>query len=284
VRADWSVDGVDAEDALAHYDTIDGRTIVEPTSRVCIYAPRFAAVRSLENPYVHEAHRHAGAVQIPEEAYRQDALAGAKTARERIGPHRKRGTRAGSILRGRQQGGALDNPQRLASTDGTLRPQEDIQRDEPYRAEQLDAARLKTSVDVPIVWTHDLAVQILIDGRAANVLQRASRAGAVYSIDEPNRPRLRVVKCASTDSARSGDIIDFTIRYLNVGDQTIGNVTIIDNLTTRFEYVPDSAQSSAPADFSTADNESGSLTLRWEIRDPLPPGKGGTVRFRCKVR
>ena len=49
VRADWTVDGLEQEDAIAHYDTLDGRVVVTPSNRVCVYAPRFAAVRRVEN-------------------------------------------------------------------------------------------------------------------------------------------------------------------------------------------------------------------------------------------
>jgi hypothetical protein len=61
-------------------------------------------------------------------------------------------------------------------------------------------------------------------------------------------------------------------------------VTIVDNLSTRFEYVPETAKSSVDADFITQSNDEGSLILRWEIRDPVKPGDGGVLRFRVKVR
>jgi uncharacterized repeat protein (TIGR01451 family) len=93
-----------------------------------------------------------------------------------------------------------------------------------------------------------------------------------------------VIKVASTSAANVGDIIDFTIRYDNMGDQVIGNVTIIDNLTPRLEYVEGSAQASRAANFSTKANEAGSLILRWEVIDPLPKGEGGLVRFKCRLR
>ena len=35
------------EDTVVHYDTIDGRTVVEPSNRVVIYSPRFGAVRQV---------------------------------------------------------------------------------------------------------------------------------------------------------------------------------------------------------------------------------------------
>ena len=89
---------------------------------------------------------------------------------------------------------------------------------------------------------------------------------------------------ASTKVAKPGDIVDFTIRFDNLGDQAIKHVVLIDNLTTRLEYVPGTAQSSRPAEFSTEVNEGDSLVLRWDFADPLPVGAGGLVRFHCRVR
>ena len=89
---------------------------------------------------------------------------------------------------------------------------------------------------------------------------------------------------ASKSFAQPGEVVEFTLRYDNIGNREIGNVTIVDNLTTRLEYVPESAKSSLPADFSTEPNDHGSVVLRWEIRDPLKAGKGGILQFKCKVR
>jgi len=92
------------------------------------------------------------------------------------------------------------------------------------------------------------------------------------------------VKLASTGHALPGEEVTFTLRFDNIGDQVIGNVTIVDNLTTRLEYVPDSARSSVEAKFSTEANDVGSLVLRWEIKAPVEPGAGGVLTFCCKVR
>jgi uncharacterized repeat protein (TIGR01451 family) len=95
---------------------------------------------------------------------------------------------------------------------------------------------------------------------------------------------LRVVKIASKKSAQPGDEVEFTIRFDNVGDQTVGNVTISDSLTTRLEYVSDTAQCDREANFGTQQNDGESLVLRWEIRSPLKVGEGGILRFKCRVR
>jgi uncharacterized repeat protein (TIGR01451 family) len=92
------------------------------------------------------------------------------------------------------------------------------------------------------------------------------------------------VKLASTNHALPGEEVEFTLRFDSVGDQLIGNVTIVDNLATRLEYVPNSAKSSVAANFSAVPNAAGSTVLRWEITDPLEPGDGGILQFTARVR
>jgi uncharacterized repeat protein (TIGR01451 family) len=110
------------------------------------------------------------------------------------------------------------------------------------------------------------------------------QVGIIYQSDEPNHPRLRLLKLASCGNALPGEEIEFTLRFDNIGDQIMGNVTVVDNLSTRFEYIPESAKSSVDAQFLTQPNEGESLILRWEIKDPVKPGEGGVLRFRVKVR
>ena len=47
VSDDFQVHGLEMEDTIVHFDTIDGRRLVEPSNRVSIYAPRFGAVRQV---------------------------------------------------------------------------------------------------------------------------------------------------------------------------------------------------------------------------------------------
>ena len=102
--------------------------------------------------------------------------------------------------------------------------------------------------------------------------------------NRPGNPRLRLIKVASTPFAQPGDEVDFTLRFDNVGNQTLTKVAIVDNLTTRLEYIPQSAQCSRSAKFSTLPNQGDSLVVRCELSDPLKPGEGGAVRFHCRVR
>ena len=124
----------------------------------------------------------------------------------------------------------------------------------------------------------------MLDSKQAIAATRVDHLGIVYQLEEPNGPKLRLIKLASHDSARPGEEVEFTLRFDNIGNRVIGNVTIADNLTTRLEYLPDTAHSSLEADFSATPNNAGAQILRWEIRDPLEAGKGGILKFRCKVR
>ena len=150
---------------------------------------------------------------------------------------------------------------------------------------QADKARLAEGTTAATAWTDKKAVQVTLDGREASVFTGDTMLESVFTyVLPPGKPRLRVVKMASKHDARPGETVDFTIRFDNVGDQPLGNVTLMDNLSTRLEFVPDTAQCSVDAAFSSGDNEGESLVLRWEIADPLKVGEGGVIRFQCRVR
>jgi uncharacterized repeat protein (TIGR01451 family) len=135
-----------------------------------------------------------------------------------------------------------------------------------------------------IQWTHDLGVQVAIDHRKAQIVATDRRAELVYRVEEPNEPRLKIVKLADRASAHPGDVVNFALRYENIGNRPISDLTIVDNLATRLMYIEDSQQSDRQAEFSTESNDADSLVLRWEIQGPLEPGQGGLIQFACRVR
>jgi uncharacterized repeat protein (TIGR01451 family) len=99
----------------------------------------------------------------------------------------------------------------------------------------------------------------------------------------PDRPLL-LTKCADRQDAQVGDVITFTLRYVNTGGQPITGIVVADSLTGRLEYLVGSAKTDRDALFTTQANEAGSLLLRWEITTPLPPGQTGTVTFQARIR
>ncbi len=81
-----------------------------------------------------------------------------------------------------------------------------------------------------------------------------------------------------------GEVVTITIRYANTGSKPVSDLVVSDSLSPRLEYIPGSAQTDRPANFSAADNEVGSMILRWELPGVLLPGQTGTVKFKAKVR
>lgn len=317
VAPNWEVHGLELEDTVAHYDTLDGQTKIEPSSCVTIYAPRFAAVRAVRGPILNEqvVNPVGASADLPLLQMRENQLAISRQQNLQLGRQVGRDKAQGyttdrwrGIASQTLQAVAFDNRFKAHENFAIIRYGLVDQREKPYLAQAVDAA---------LIWSHDLALQVVLDAEAATAVHTYSKPQETYVVHETGRSKLRLCKVASKGAAQPGDIIDFTLRFDNVGDKIIGNVVIIDNLTTRLEYVEDSSQWSVkagflrdeqgnvvfeevqgengqvkklpkyrqnPVHFATSVNEGDSLTLRWELEEPLEPGQGGIIRFKCRVR
>lgn len=285
VSPNWEVYGLGMEDTVAHYDALDGRTLVEPSNKVCIYAPRFGAVRVVSRIAANDKIDQAGGVERPQRLVKAERVAVPTSSLQRYQARGDVGTKIASGYRTRQGDGALSTALVAGSFQDAFLPFEDLSAIRNGIFDQSEKARLSEGVQAAIAWSEDVAVQAVLNGRIAIGVTQNERTEEVFTVkDLRNRPKLRVIKVASTQTAEPGEFVDFTLRYDNVGDQPLGNIVLVDNLTTRLDYVPDSAQSSKRAEFAVEPNEGDSLVLRWEIDEPLNPGDGGIVRFRCRVR
>jgi len=285
VTRDWEVHGLEVEDTIAHYDTLDGKTVVEPSNRVCIYAPRFGSVRAVRSLVAHEMAQQPGNVHAPLKLTQHDDRTPPWTAKQHYQAVGHLAARPPVIVRTRQGDGVLSEAVGPRGFSDAIKPYENLAIIREGVMEMSEMAWLAQAVEAANTWTHNQAVQVILDHQTAAAAVSSDKLHLLFTVKSPTpQPRLRIVKVASTAHAAPGEEIDFTLRFDNVGNQTIGNVTIIDNLSARLEYVPESAQCSRQAQFSTQPNEGESLILRWELADPLKPGEGGIIRFRCRVR
>ncbi len=285
VGADWQVYGLEIEDTIAHFDTLDARRVVEPSNPVCIYAPRFAAVRSVGGLNQSDQVAAPVSVEQPIAPRRSDEIQIAATGQQNLAAIHQKTVNRASAYQMNQSDGILATTLKAVAFQDAFLPFENLTIIRRGIVQQSEEARLAASHQAAITWTGDQEVQVVLDLQKATADVSYESVQRVYVVDETHGPaKLRLFKIASSRAARPGDTVDFTLRYDNVGKSTIGNVTIIDNLTSRLQYVEGTSQSSRDANFLSESNAADSLVLRWEIVAPLEPGQGGVIRFRCRLR
>jgi uncharacterized repeat protein (TIGR01451 family) len=285
VKGDWTVVGLDQQDTVAHFDTLDGQVLVAASNCVCVYSPRFAAVRQVSSPIIYEGHERMADVVLPAKLNINEESRGPRTAMQPEQLIAQVGLDQVQRLRERTRGLLVDQATRLVLAAEAFLPHEDLVIIQRGEFEASEKARLAQRVAAAETWTLLQAPQVLIEGVAAVEARATSRPQVTYTYETFGKPCLRLCKIADKSEAKPGEIIQFTLRFDNLGEQKIGNVTIIDHLMPRLECVAGSAQSSVKATFSTQPQAPGeSLVLRWEIEEPLAVNQGGIIRFQARVR
>lgn len=275
--------GVGLEDTVARYTTDRGVVHVEPSNRVCIYAPRFGTVRRVTGAEL-------GELAIgPRRVLRQDSPIGvdreipglAITGRDRL--YRSDWVRGPDAVRMRDRGVPVENVLQPLLAEEVLDLLANLSIIQRGILEQADLPILERCVQAAVVWSVDQEVAVVINGQTAATVTRDQAARELVVYEFPDG-RLRICKGADAADGVSGDIVTFVLRIDNVGDSPLRDVVVTDSLTTRLEYVVDSQTSSRDAEFSFAANEGQSLRLTWKIPGELKVGEGATIQFKCKVR
>ena len=281
----WDVHNLESDETIAHFDTLSGQIKVEPSNRFVIYLPRFGTVRQAVGPKSNSQNTRLTAMNQDLAPVETEKTAGIdfRTQEEQVSS--ARGMTQLSGIGANQPGGEMVSEEGLieetqkvltASANGLIR--------EGTVSDQSSLVIAQGSA-AAAAWGKTQGVAVQIDKVSAQGNVTLQGAATIYSIKNNTKTsQLRLFKTASKQQAASGELIEFVIRYENVGGEVIGNVTILDSLSARLEYVDDSAVSSKKADFLVKNNETGSLLLRLEVTDPLEPGDYGVLSFLCRVR
>ncbi len=284
VRNDWSLRDLDPEDTIGHFDTLDNEVVVAASNRVCVYAPRFVAARKVMSPFQSLKQDQLLTAGNTLRIITDEGRQGSDQYSQTVAAARHIVSQPPSSLKARQLG--IEGLHRQAVNIAIL----DLSAHEDFRVmklgihKQSEKAQLAEFAANAVTWTHDKAVQVVIDEETTQTTVSRRGVDTLHVIGDNGPAKLRVIKTASRSDALPGEEIEFTLRFDNLGYQPMGNVTIIDNLTTRLEFVDESDLCSADCEFFADENDAESLTLRWEITDPIEPGEGGLIRFRCRVR
>jgi uncharacterized repeat protein (TIGR01451 family) len=277
--------GLGMEDTVAFYDTLDGKTIAEPSNEVRIYAPRFGAVRQVVGLMAHEERQKAGGVEFPQQIASPTTTQPVAGAKQNVQLKGEIAARPPVAMRSELKKDVLSTNLGPQSFQGTFQAYENLKIVRMGVYEMGEKALLAKGSTSAIAWSNTQAVQIVLDHQGAMAEVKYDASQSTYTVvSPPGKPKLRLVKIASTDEAKPGDMVDFTLRFDNIGNEPIGNVAILDSLNTRLEYVEGTAQCSRDAHFAARPNEGGSAVVSCDLASPLMPGEGGVFRFRCRVR
>ena len=287
VRVDqsYNIYGLQTEDTIGHFDTIDGRRIVTPSNRVAIYAPRFGAVRKVDGIFKAKLNLPVGSLEEKTPIAMQGGTHEATSAKQHLALNRFEGAKRASGFVDQTRGVTAGAVTHLFGTRNSFNAYENLDLIRFGKFSSSESARLNLGMQSALAWEDNLGLQVVAKKVSPIIVRDIATIQQLVSVEsEDGTAILRVTKVASKIAARAGEEVEFTIRFDNLSGKKIGNVTLIDNLTRRLEYVPDSAECSHKADFITEDNDGGSLMLRWEIVDPVDAHKGGIIRFKCRVR
>lgn len=284
VLRDDSVGGLGPQDAVVHYTTEAGDMVLQPSNTVCLYSPRFGAIRQVSGAVAGEkavglsrTYQPIGPTGIglnqPSLVVEDIRELGHADVTRRIDAmrDRNRGVPVEGIV---QPLLAADVMQILATLDAISLT----------RLDESQIAVLKQGAIAAQSWMIRDAVEVMIESMHPPTLTRDARVEAFVEYDFPDAGRLQIVKVADKEHAQQGDEVTFAIHVKNVGDSAVREVEIADSLTGRLEYVQDSQQCDRETTFETQGNAAGSVRLKWSLSEPLAVGETATIEFKCRVR
>lgn len=285
VDQDWTVRGLESEDTVGHFDTLDGERRIQASNRVCIYAPRFGSVRKTYGISSNANVQQLAGVDSQVAMVEIEEVDITSTTLQNLQPRGQVGSKAPSTYRERTRGMELENRVASSAFKNRFRLFEDLSIIRHGIFDQDEKARLAEGLSAAESWGRIEAPQAVIDNLTVDSIGTGVPAAETVLVEKPEgKPDLRIVKVASAKDALPGDIIEFTLRFDNVGNEKVGNVTLLDHLSPRLEVIDGSAECNVEAEFFVTEQSQGTQIFRAEIVAPVLPGQGGIVRFKCRVR
>ncbi|MEM6690264.1 MAG: DUF11 domain-containing protein [Planctomycetota bacterium] len=284
VLRDDSIAGVQLEDTVVAYSIGDNRAEVQPSNRVCLYAPRFQSVRQVTGAAVNQRDVGPSGFAKPTGPGRFEVLDGGVLLDRSQGLAHAEVTRGPDAFRRRERGVIGENVLQLEQASLVQAALANIRLDATYLFQEEERAMLQELAQAAIAWTLDESVEVEINGVKPPTLTRDQSVEEVKIYEFPDAGRLRILKMADRFDAAPGEVINFALQVQNVGDSPVNDIVITDNLTTRLAYIDGSQTASVGAEFSTRENEGLSLQLTWRLTDDLAVGETAVLRFRCRLR
>ena len=276
--------GLDPRDAIIKFD--DGRrTRALPTNVVCVYAPRFAEVRTSVGPNENlTVEASVGMKTIVKEAS-EAAKEGPKRLTMNQGAEAARNRDRASGLASRQRAGVHAEMLAAAGNDSITHIAVNLkgQNTEKMRIREKAGLMKERQKNVGIKTAESAVVSGITEGASQAVMSWVPNE-TVGVETPPNRPGVAVIKRVSATEAEPGDTLTYMIQFRNMGNTPIRDVSIVDSLLPRLGYIKGSAQGPKGTTFTVEDNKLGATELKWVLPEALKPGAEGRVMFQALVR
>jgi len=280
--------GFDSEDTVAKYTDHTGDARTTPSNRVAVYAPRFGSVRTVTGLQADtKVDRAAGARD-------SQGIGNIKTgnaAQENVHD---------TILSGLEARNRVDGMEAATPAMQTRRtdsPEQNRKVDEGHEGrhyssyglmERHQSPVLQQQIQNAIAWTRDQYPVLTASTTNASSIKATFKVQQTIGLEDQRKTKgnIHVVKLADRDMAQSGDTITFTIRFENTGDFDVYDVSVVDNLTPRLEYVSGSAKIDGqhPGEVIVEDNGEGSSILTFNLDEALKGHDRGEITFEARVR
>lgn len=277
--------GLEPEDTVGEFVDENGDLQVRSSTQACVYAPRFAAVRSVSQPVedynvdklagTHDGVALAGLERelTPETEAQTDQLSGLSMRSRASGLGAEAGDSSVGQVETTEQHIKIQNvyEDRNFFTEGQLQ-----QGQEPVLAYGIQFAG---------EWTRDMNPVIVAADESGQQISGRFKAEEYVGTEDRRTPgELEILKTADREFAHPGEELTFTIRFTNHGGRPVYQVQILDHLTPRIEYISGSAFSKLNGVLDVTDESGGTQLLSFQLSEPLEAGQTGEITFRVKVR
>ncbi len=282
---DQSLRGLQPEDTIVHYKTGSGEVEIQASNQVALYAPRFRSVRQISGALA--GGRAVGTAQMdrPIATVKVDQPLPGLVMRDSLELGHADVARGPDAIRERDRGVPLDSVQQVNLAANVMAALVNLTSDQAYSLQGEQKALFDRYANAAVTYQLDECLEVAIQSFRTPSLVRDQRVDGftIYDFEE-GKGRVQISKFADREDAKPGDVVTFGVRIENVGDGPVNEIVVVDNLTTRLEYVPDSLDCDAEVDFQSIVNEAQSLRLQWTLRDSLGVGESVTIQFKCRVR
>ncbi len=277
--------GLDTQDTIAEYQDDTGEHHMKPTNEVCVYAPRFGAVKSTTGSSVNlgidkalgayeSVNGLAVNTRIKPNMEQQKEQINAAVVRTRAS-----GLETEEVTLGVNQATTTVDHTKLENTNTDYGFAGQVAMDRWQTPVGFDGRQAAAS------WSREQSPVAVATDVGGSEVYSWFRPEELVGLENKKRiGDLYVDKSADKRDAVTGDVITFTIRFRNTGERPLHNVQLIDNLTPRLEFIEGTATSDRNGRLVVEDNQEGSLILKWELSEEIEGNSGGTVTFQARVR